>query len=151
MISFLVTYNDNGYLRNISTLVLTNNFTNNATLKVFDNDNLVGTGTFTSGVWNIDADVFIPARLVPSNSIIQGVSASSDIDTYTVSTLPLASTKPVGFSAILTGNFAPDVTQVLLTVDLIQGNKAWTGSIVSSNEPPESSGLPDGVLWEVLS
>ena len=66
---------------------------------------------------------------------------------YTAATLPDPASLPVDTSALVTGNFAADVTSVLLTVDYVKGVKAWTGTAVSASAPSNSDGLPNGVTW----
>lgn len=72
---------------------------------------------------------------------------SGPVVEYTTANLPDPSTLAVGTSIVLSGNFAADVTSVLLTVDYVKGVKSWTGSVVSANDPVDGDGLPDGVTW----
>ena len=61
--------------------------------------------------------------------------------------LPDPESLPAGTSVEMTGEFAADVTSVLLTVDYVKGVKSWTGTVVSASDPVNADGLPDGVTW----
>ena len=61
--------------------------------------------------------------------------------------LPDPASLPAGTSVEMAGNFAADVTSVLLTVDYVKGVKSWTGTVVSANAPVNTDGLPNGVTW----
>ena len=76
------------------------------------------------------------------------------ISSYTAATLPDPNILSIGTTAILSGEFASDVTEILLVCDMVKGSKAWTGNVYSANDAPanpSSLGIPDGVTWVKLS
>lgn len=65
---------------------------------------------------------------------------------YPVANLPAATGYPLGAQLIITGAFASDVSQVLLTCDMVKNVKSWTGQVVSvtTNTGPA---VPATVTW----
>lgn len=65
---------------------------------------------------------------------------------YPVADLPAATGYPLGAQLIITGAFASDVSQVLLTCDMVKNVKSWTGNVVSvtTNTGPA---VPATVTW----
>ncbi|MGL4353099.1 MAG: hypothetical protein ACRCTP_04080 [Aeromonas popoffii] len=65
---------------------------------------------------------------------------------YPVANLPAATGYPLGAQLIITGAFASDVSQVLLTCDMVKNVKSWTGQVVSvtTNTGPA---VPPTVTW----
>lgn len=65
---------------------------------------------------------------------------------YPVANLPAATGYPIGAQLIITGAFSADVSQVLLTCDMVKNVKSWTGQVVSvgTNTGPA---VPATVTW----
>lgn len=73
-----------------------------------------------------------------------------DRDSYMITkdSIPEPDDFDLGDQIVVTDSFAPDVTEVLLRVDMVAGVKSWTGTVTSASAPSDDDGLPNGVLWE---
>lgn len=104
-------------------------------------------GRTTASTVVVDVKVCSISEAMTSDSYKSRLAGLFTATPYTAATLPDPATLQVDASVLVTGNFAADVTSVLLTVDYVKGVKSWTGTVISANAPSNSDGLPNGVTW----
>ena len=117
----------------------------------FDEDQGIPVISSVSALTGVAAKVGARVTLKTVTSTHFGTFTGSGWDwfpaiSYPVANLPAASGYPLGAQLIITGAFSADVSQVLLTCDMVKNVKSWTGQVVSvgTNTGPA---VPATVTW----